>query len=283
MFLKENKRLKNEDDKQKLKQLKTDIFNNDISVKNIIDKYFKTTTRHDTLSNLAYRNSTCKTVANNVRQLLNKKLEYEVDEVLICRKWFKIGTTTFNVNYEYTVIATDESTATLDNGMQLNVVLLRSHFIHNYCRTCHSMQGSTIKDKITIYDWQHFFVSRKWLYTAFTRAEYLDNVMFFDYKEQAENRRALDRYLERKIERYKQQDLKAGRQIDEKDYITPDWLFNCFGKSCNCCGDCLVYEVEDGIVKSNITAQRIDNEAGHEMGNCVAYCDYCNCCMSNKE
>jgi hypothetical protein len=283
MFLKENKRLKNEDDKQKLKQLKTDIFNNDISVKNIIDKYFKTTTRHDTLSNLAYRNSTCKTVANNVRQLLNKKLEYEVDEVLICRKWFKMGTTTFNVNYEYTVIATDESTATLDNGIKLNVVLLRSNFIHNYCRTCHSMQGSTIKDKITIYDWQHFFVSRKWLYTAFTRAEYLDNVMFFDYKEQAENRRALDRYLERKIERYKQQDLKAGRHIDEKDYITPEWLFNCFGKSCNCCGDCLVYEVEGGVVKSNITAQRIDNEVGHEMGNCVASCDYCNCAMSNKE
>ena len=54
MFLKENKRLKNEDDKQKLKQLKKDIFNNDISVKNIINKYFKTTIRHDTLSNLAY-------------------------------------------------------------------------------------------------------------------------------------------------------------------------------------------------------------------------------------
>ena len=78
MFLKENKRLKNEDDKQKLKQLKKDIFNNDISVKNIINKYFKTTIRHDTLGNLAYRNSTCETVANYVRQLLNKKLEYEV-------------------------------------------------------------------------------------------------------------------------------------------------------------------------------------------------------------
>ena len=68
---------------------------------------------------MAYRNSTCETVANNVRQLLNKKLEYEVGEILICRKWFKIGTTTFNVNYEYTVIATDESGATLDDGINL--------------------------------------------------------------------------------------------------------------------------------------------------------------------
>ena len=108
------------------------------------------------------------------------------------------------------------------------------------------MQGSTMKDKMTIYDWQYPFVTRKWLYTAVTRAEYLENVLFFDYEEMAENKRALDHYLQRKVERYRQQDQKAGREIDEKDYITPEWLFNCFGKSCNCCGDCLVYEVKPG-------------------------------------
>ena len=283
MHLRENKRLKTERDKQTLKQLKKDIFNTGLSIKSIVKKYFKMTTGYDTTNNIAYRNTTCKTVAKNVRHLLKKKKEYEVGEVLICRKWFKLDKVTFNINYEYKIVATDSTTATLDNGTTLNVVLLRSNFIHNYCRTCHSMLGSTAREKITIYDWQHPFVNRKWLYTAVTRAEYLDHVLFFDYVEAGENKRALDTYLQRKVERYKEQDRKAGRDIDENCYITPGWLLDCLGKSCNSCGDCLTYDVEGGRVESNVTAQRIDNDVGHEVSNCVPYCKFCNCCMSNKE
>ena len=67
---------------------------------------------------------------------------------------------------------------TLSNAMSLPVVLIKQNFVHNYCRTCHSFQGSTIDEAITIYDHKFAYVSRKWLYTAVTRATNLKHVYF---------------------------------------------------------------------------------------------------------
>ena len=49
--------------------------------------------------------------------------------------------------------------------------------------TCHSAQGTSIKCKITIFDYKYKYVSRKWIWTAITRATNLDNVYFYDYVE----------------------------------------------------------------------------------------------------
>ena len=51
-------------------------------------------------------------------------------------------------------------------------------FKHSYCFTCHSRQGSTIKEPITIHQWDFKYVSRKWLYKAITRTTELNNVYF---------------------------------------------------------------------------------------------------------
>ncbi|MFM7979310.1 MAG: hypothetical protein ACKPKO_08345, partial [Candidatus Fonsibacter sp.] len=57
---------------------------------------------------------------------------------------------------------------TLSNAMTLPVNLIKNNFVHNSCKTCHSFQGNTIEDAATIFD--HAYVSRKWLYTAVTKA-----------------------------------------------------------------------------------------------------------------
>ena len=62
--------------------------------------------------------------------------------------------------------------------MELKIKCIEEHFIHNYCNTCHSRQGSTIKRPITIHQWDFYHVSRKWLYTSMTRATHFDNVYF---------------------------------------------------------------------------------------------------------
>ena len=59
---------------------------------------------------------------------------------------------------------------------------IEANFIHGYCRTCHSFQGSTIDDRITIFDWNFCFVDRNWVYTAVGRATYLNNVYFYNGK-----------------------------------------------------------------------------------------------------
>ena len=77
----ENKRLKTKEDREKLKQLKEDIFNPEIKLETTIRKYFKFT-QNLTVSQkgIAYLNDTCREVSKHIRKKLNKKDEYEVGE-----------------------------------------------------------------------------------------------------------------------------------------------------------------------------------------------------------
>ena len=69
---------------------------------------------------------------------------------------------------------------TLSNAMTLPVGLIKHNFPHNYCRTCHSFQGSTVEEAITIFYHKFAYASRKWLYTAVTRATDLNQVYVYD-------------------------------------------------------------------------------------------------------
>ena len=104
--LRENKRLRTQADGDTLKQFKEDIFNESIPTSVTIKKYFKFATEVKTTSNIAYKNSPRETVAKDVRQMLNKTEDYEVGEVLVCRKYLKISSgTKCSVNFEYTIEA----------------------------------------------------------------------------------------------------------------------------------------------------------------------------------
>ena len=168
----------------------------------------------------------------------------------------------------------------------MNLAEARKTFIHNYCRTCHSMQGLSVGVPITIYDWKSKWVTRKWIYTAVTRARELNNVAFKEYREQAnpKDEADLNRYLRDKVSGNMQQDRIAGRHVNKETYITAEWLRNCIGRPChNSCGDCLTYERNDqGRIVSNITAQRLDNDLGHELENVVPMCMECNRQLSNR-
>ena len=91
-------------------------------------------------------------------------------------------------------------------------------------------------------------------------------------------------YFQNNVERFKQQDRKGKRIVEDSRYITKEWLANCVGKSCNSCGDCLIYTRETGKIECNITAQRLNSKTeGHHLDNIVPYCIHCNCAMSNRE
>ena len=98
----ENKRLKSDADKIKLKKLKEDIFNKNIPVLDTIKKFGFRGTGDITksLKNICYMNDTCTEVSKQVRKKLGRKLEYEKGENLICREWLKYNDKTFNVNFE---------------------------------------------------------------------------------------------------------------------------------------------------------------------------------------
>ena len=177
-----------------------------------------------------------------------------------------------------------KTTITLDDKFEVPLSMIKKNFTYNYCRTCHSFQGSSIDEKITIFDWNFWHVNRKWLYTAITRATELKNVVFYNYTEDVKEKYWLDTYLTKKIDGYIAQDMAAGRLVGQSKYITKGWLKDCFGKSCQHCGDCLMYECDENYrITSNLTAQRIDNSLPHNDDNVVPFCVHCNCSMSNRE
>lgn len=286
IYLKENKRLKTEEDKVILKQFKNDIFNTKLSEINIIKKYFQMTDKITTESNIAYTNKRCSSVAKQVRINLNKKDDYEVGEKLVCRKFFKMKDIRFNVNYEYEIVKCYEKSICIkDNNTkeEFNVLrkLIENNFIFSYCGTCHSLQGSSIDKEITIFEWNFKHVSRNWLYTAVTRATHLKNVKFFINNSSENNDDIINQYFEHKIEGYVKQDDTADRII-ENNYVNVEWLSKCIGQKCGRCHAGLHCEVENEKIKSNITAQRVDNSLCHSISNIIPYCVYCNVSQSNR-
>ena len=151
----------------------------------------------------------------------------------------------------------------------------QKHFTHSYCRTCHSFQRSSIEGKITISDWRFSFVSRKWIYAAVTRATELKHVYFFAGPTAEFDETVLDKYLTKKVENYKKQDLQHNRALTD-NYVTGAWLKGQFGKVCHDCGDCFRFDIKDGKVDSNLIAHRVDNSECQHLNNIVPLCCTCN-------
>ena len=104
--------------------------------------------------------------------------------------------------------------------------------------------------------------------------------MFYNYQEEQEQEQEelLDKF---QVERYKQQDKKANREIETDSYITAERLKEVYGSSCGNCGDCLTYTIKDDTVESNLSAQRLNNEAASQLDNIIPSCKFCTCALSN--
>lgn len=91
------------------------------------------------------------------------------------------------------------------------------------------------------------------------------------------------KYLNRKVQAYKEQDRAGKREIDNDNYIDAEWLHDRLNSCCGCCGIDFDVGISEGNIYSNLSAQRLDCNQCHTKANCVAYCVKCNCSASNKE
>ncbi len=62
------------------------------------------------------------------------------------------------------------------NSIEVYHIDIQKLFFLNYCSTIHKVQGSTIKDPYTIWDWGHSCMSKKAKYTALSRGTCVDNI-----------------------------------------------------------------------------------------------------------
>ena len=158
--------------------------------------------------------------------------------------------------------------------------LLNKHFRYGYCATCHSCQGASINNNIVIHEWdKSYLVSREWIWTAYTRARDFNKVAFFknEKAEEKMEQQLLINYLKTKIDGYKTQDLKAGRELNENNFVDVNFCMERLKGTCQKCGGDFHIEIKKGALSSNFTCQRVDNNFSHTKDNCVAYCNYCNC------
>ena len=166
--------------------------------------------------------------------------------------------------------------------------IIKKSFIFDYCSTCHSTQGQTIDENITIYDWKSYYNSREWLWTAITRATSLDNVYFYEYNEPAVNKDLVLAYFKRRVDGYKKQDTeRTGQKLPKEvndNYVTPEWFIQYNNKICpgKCDNNLLYIGFRDGNTYTNITAQRSDNSLYHTLDNIKPMCRMCNCSLSNR-
>ena len=164
-MLYECKRLKTEEDRQTLRDVKRMIFEG-TPFREIVGKYFKWTDNIEMYdNNIAYTNSTCKRVSSKIREMKNITEEYVMGEELICRKYMKVNGKSMNKNYRYEVIGVSDKIIKLKHISKGDVLevkkeVVRNNFIYAYCYTAHSKQGCSVDGDIVIYDWNEWYVSK---------------------------------------------------------------------------------------------------------------------------
>ena len=124
--------------------------------------------------------------ANEIRAKLGKKDKYEVGEILIARKW--VRSPRINMNIRYSITKIEGEILTLQNiSIEKDRFTMKEQhvdeiFIYSHCATTHSSQGSSIKESLTIHEWDLNYVSREWAYTALTRCADFRKVKFYQNK-----------------------------------------------------------------------------------------------------
>jgi hypothetical protein len=115
------------------------------------------------------------------------------------------------------------------------------------------------------------FVNRKSIYTAVTRATKRKHVYFFEGPTVEYDEAALGKRLTKNCENYK----KQNRALTD-NYVTGAWSKGPFGKVCHDGVDYFRFDIKDGRVESNLTADRVDDDERHQMNNVVLPCVTCN-------
>ena len=147
--------------------------------------------------------------------MVTNKSAYDAREVLVCRKYLKGKCGKCSVNLEYIIKSVKDGSIVLKElhgklPIVLGLDIIKKHFIHSYCRTCHSFQGSPSDGKITIFDWKFYFVNRKWAHTAVKRATELKNVFLSAGSNDGHDEEMLDKYIVRKFKITRNNTIKMG-------------------------------------------------------------------------
>lgn len=289
--LKINKRLKDENDKKIMEEVRHKILYDDVfDPIDIAKKYFNIIDDvNDAKGTLiTYRNETARILNRHFhsKEEIPKKyieingLKYYKGLEIKCKKYIKNSSMTCYVNYIYVITDINDKTFTIKEPFEgttvtLNIKLME-HFTLKYALTCHQVQGVTCSNEVTVFDIGYMFVTRGWLYTALSRVTSLKNIYVY-LKEVKQSGDIIKQSLRRKIEGHKIEDKTKGRQFNDDDYVNVNWFKEVFMKQGGLCRHCeaslsVEYHPKD---ECQYSINRIDNNIAHIKDNCEIVCLRC--------
>ena len=295
ILLKQIKRVDNIDEQETIKGIYKYIFEeqrNNIDVVELCNKFnIKMVNKMidvNTTDNLAYFNFRCETISNHIHYtILKQRLKFYDGLLVVCRKHFKGRGFTLNTNYTYKIKSIKKNVVILEDEtnkvlIKIDLDLLNKHFILPYCRTIDSSQGTSISNKITVFDLNLPYVSKEHIWVAITRARSLKNLQIFIHDKQEVkrfNEAKIKQYLSFKIDNYKLQDKKANRDISN-NFIDVEFILEQMkklnNKCCLCLKDIEIFIDADNNIKSDLTIDRKNNNLAHIKTNCQLCCLKCN-------
>ena len=157
-----------------------------------------------------------------------------------------------------------------------------TYFKLPWCLTCHSVQGLSIDDKVTLFDCNTAYVDRNFVWTAITRVRDLKNITFFEHSPEEVQRledAKLRQFIKLKIDGNKRQDIDAKRKIEKDKYVDVLWFSQQVLANDRCPLCCCKYYIvtdEKNKIMCNISIDRIDNRIAHHKDNCHLMCIECN-------
>ena len=240
----------------------------------IIERYFKNklvSDIGDIKNGICYTNETRTLMNNKIHKKIYGNNKFIIGQAITAKDYYKFSNDErLHRNYEYIIrnienkIYTfeDENTNTL---FQMEESLFIKYMDHTYIKTAHSSQGITLKEKYIIFDWKLSYASVKWAWVALTRTNNIDNIYFYNGKD---NEIPLIETVN--IISYKNQDNKAGRSFNNKDYIDLKWVSQQLKKQryiCALCDDVLI----------GLSVDRINGgQEAHLKSVCQITCINCN-------
>ena len=278
--LHDNKRCTSKEDQAKMKLITKMIRNAESKeeLMNILLTNFQQISKPEdikTLKNVVALNATASWVNGLIHEPIDNEVYYEGLE-LICKQSLKFGKIRSCVNGTYQIINIEDDVFTLtdwDNTFDVSKEMIKAHFSLPYARTCHSYQGMSEDEALTIFDIQHFMVDNDWVYTAITRATSLSQIYIYtgSYPYQ-DSLKKLKWEITKRIDAHKTSDALNDKPFFGK-YVSVEWVLKKL-KKCKMCKFCNKHF--DASNPESFSIDRKDNNIGHIEMNCQIICRRCN-------
>ena len=220
-------------------------------------------------------NSTCEYINEELFKKYHPDNKYYIGQQLICRKTFNTKKYRTYLNYSYTVMDIKTDTFVINDGdteFEIEKSHIYNHFRLPYSRTCHSYQGLSEDEPITIFDIGEFFVDMDWIYTAITRTTALENINIFTGVIPKIIKFDLKTQIGKMINQHLDNDIKANREIIG-EYVDVEWVMDKLKKvkTCKYCKKQLDYSSVECF-----SIDRINNAVCHNQSNSQIICRICN-------